>query len=420
MSHTTAICRFPALLAALVGSLLMLQAGVGGEMSLLPEPGGASPDQYRLAWWAEGIAEAPAEPLVQPPGPEEKAAAPPPPPPTLAARRPLVRLAGMPNMFGDFFGATGQIQTFTFDTQQGLWVRGAIDIPSAGGSGRVKIAENNKALPMNRAFFVYNHYENALAASGGVGAPRSFSIDRYTLGLEKTFCCDRWSAEVRMPFSSVYRFSTDSFHVEDGEVGNLTVSLKRLLWSNEITAVVAGLGVNVPTGSDVTGHLDGTDFAVRNQAVHLLPYAGLLRAPNDRWFLHGFLQTDIATNGNRVELDGQSLGMLTEQNLLHVDLSLGRWLYRNPRAYRLSGLAAVAEFHYGTTLQDADVVSGLAGRSAIAISNPFNRLDIPDLTMGLHAEIAKTSVRVGAIFPLKDDPDRGFDTEIQVSVNRRF
>jgi len=105
-----------------------------------------------------------------------------------------------------------------------------------------------------------------------------------------------------------------------------------------------------------------------------------------------------------------------------LDLEIGRWLYRNPRAPWLSGVACVVEFHYTTTLQDADSVTAIVGLDSLTFGNSANRMDVPNLTVGLHGEIAdRTLLRVGGVFPLDDDADdRFFDAELQVQVERRF
>ena len=65
-------------------------------------------------------------------------------------------------------------------------------------------------------------------------------------------------------------------------------------------------------------------------------------------------------------------------------------------------------------------MSGNVGNDYLELRNMFNRTDISNLTAGLHAEIGKTTVRVGGVFPLQDEPSRQFDAEVQLSVNRRF
>jgi hypothetical protein len=44
-----------------------------------------------------------------------------------------------------------------------------------------------------------------------------------------------------------------------------------------------------------------------------------------------------------------------------------------------------------------------------------------NLTSGLQAQLGPlTALRVGAVVPLRNTPDRVFDSEIQVSLNRKF
>jgi hypothetical protein len=330
----------------------------------------------------------------------------------LAARSPMIRLGGLPNMFGDSFGPQLQVCDVS-----GC---GLVDLPPPGGTRRVKISENNKSLPMDRVFFSYNHYQNAIDATvAGLGT-QSFPIDQYTFGVEKTFCDKLWSVELRMPFSTTPRIAGTDLTLDSGEVGNLAVIFKRLLFLSQTTAVAIGLPIETPTGSDVSGEGVVNSFVLSNDAVHLAPFIGFLNMPNDRVFCQGFLQMDIAANGNRVIFGDNFLGRLPEQNLLYLDLALGYWLYRNPCARCITGLATIVEYHYTTTLQDAVFVTGSDQFQQLTFGNTFNRMDISNLTVGLHTELGKTTVRVGGVFPLGGASNRLFDAEVQVSVNRRF
>jgi len=398
------------------------------QLALAQQP--APPREVDTAAAAE-VPPSPAPPPPLPPpaaAPEQGRAEPErvsaaPPRRALASRSPILRLASVPNMLGDFFDQGAQARTPGGPSAMA-------DLPTAGGGRRVKIAENNKALPMNRCYFMYQHFHNALDANPNLltpGAGRAFSVDRYTIGLEKTFFDHCWSVDVRMPFSSDYGMATDGFAVEGGEIGNLAIIVKRLLVANECGAVAAGMGIDVPTGSDVEGLVTPVDFTLHNDAVHLSPYVGFLYAPTCRLFCLGFAQVDVATGGNRVDyVDTRTstpgtFGKLTEQTLLYLDLSTGYWLYRNPCGSGLTGLASMVEFHYTTTLQDADVVSGDVAGANFQFGNFTNRLDVVNLTVGLQAEISGcTSLRVGGIFPLDESPERPFDAEFHVSLDRRF
>jgi hypothetical protein len=341
------------------------------------------------------------------------------------------RLAGTPNMFGDFFNNVGGsvLAVVGFDNAMA-------DLPLAAGSRRAKIAEDDNALPQDRVFFLYNHFQDALHARsnlGGVGPfERQFSVDRYTLGIEKTLLNNVWSVEVRMPLAGQTDFNTPFFAVSGGDVGNLAVIVKRLIYSSESTAASIGLGIDTPTGSDVSGFATAPPpisktafFSVRNDAVHLLPYAGIVRAPTDRFFWEGFVQVDIATNGNQVSYQnnaGPGTGQLSEQNLLYLDLATGYWLYRNPCACWITGLAGMVELHYTTTLQDATLVQiPSPPLPAVGFSNFSNRVDILNLTVGIHTELTNHTIcRVGAVLPLRANDDRSFNSELQVQLERRF
>jgi hypothetical protein len=147
---------------------------------------------------------------------------------------------------------------------------------------------------------------------------------------------------------------------------------------------------------------------------------GFLTEPNDRLFCEGFLQVDVATNGNRVLFGDHDLGRLTEQTLLYVDLALGYWVHRNPYSRYITGLAPMVEYHYTTTLENAPIVSGTDGYQFLQFGNTYNRQDISNLTVGLHTELGKTTVRVGGAFPLSGTSNRLYDGEVLLSVDRRF
>jgi hypothetical protein len=331
----------------------------------------------------------------------------------LASRGPVVRLASVPNMFGSAASYSLQVSDFSGT--------GSVDLPPpGGGQGSAKLSENDKAMPMDRVFFYYNYFHNAMDAFQ-MGTPAgAYSIDQYTIGAEKTFRDGLWSAEIRFPFNQIPSYADTEFATDTGDIGNLAVIIKRLLVKTDTTAVAAGMGIGTPTGSDTRGQGITSNFEIRNDAVHLSPFVGMLSMPSERLFYEGFLQVDVATNDDPVVFGGQELGKLHEQTMLFVDLSVGYWLYRNPCGCPITGVAPVLEYHYASTLQDADIVTGSDGYQVLSYGNIYNRLDISNITVGLHTELGKTTVRVGGVFPLETGANRYFDAEVQVSINREF
>jgi hypothetical protein len=314
-------------------------------------------------------------------------------------------------------------------------IGGAFDIPGAGGSRRVKIGENNSPIPQDRFFFMYNHFHNVLEFSETPDAQvpipqtitRRFPIDRYILGVEKTFLDEWWSVELRMPFNSSFDIATPDVAVDGGDYGNLAVIVKRLLYMDDSLAMAVGLGIDTPTGSSVESRIGQASFRFENDALHLLPYFGAVMQPGDNLFFTGFLQVDIATGGNEVLAgpvgrQGQSIGDLVEQNLLYVDLGGGYWLYRNDYAEWVNGIAGLLEFHYTTSLQDSDSLFVQTPTLQTVLSNPLNRFDVVNVSAGLNFAFGTAAnLRVAGVFPLGDEPDnRFFDSEVQVQFNHRY
>ena len=116
------------------------------------------------------------------------------------------RLTHVPDMFGDSFlhGQTLKVTQILADPANSITT--TLDLPVAGGS-HLLVAENNKALPTDRVYVNYNHFENALlyrvnqtTLAGTSTLDQRVSVDRGTFGLEKTFLDGSWSAEIRVPF----------------------------------------------------------------------------------------------------------------------------------------------------------------------------------------------------------------------------
>ena len=107
---------------------------------------------------------------------------------------------------------------------------------------------------------------------------------------------------------------------------------------------------------------------------------------------------------------------LADQTLLYLDASAGYWWYQSTDDSGLTGLASVVELHYTTTLNDADTANLTGG----FIGNLDNRFDVLNLTAGVHSEWSgNTAIRFAVVVPLDRD-ERFFDSEMQVSIIRRY
>ncbi len=342
-----------------------------------------------------------------------------------------VRLATLPDMFGDSIIRGGAL-TLTSLTPE---LQTTTDVALAGGSRGLKIAEHNKAIPADRIYFNYQHFHNVLDANleSPIGTPvasNNFSVDRYTLGLEKRFGQGLWSVELRMPFTGGYDFNGPLGLVQHsaGEVGNLSAIIKRLIYYDACTSVCVGLGVETPTGSDfrsdIFGPVSTVSYQVSNDAVHLHPYIGVLRSPSDDFFFHGFAQLDLSLNGNRVsfvDAIATDFGRYTDQTLLYIDVGGGCWLYRNPCAPMLTGVASLVEFHYTTAVSDSDNIVGASGLQSFTQTQTSGSVDVVNISAALHVELARDlGVRAGVVAPITNNDDRLFDSEIGAQLLYRF
>jgi hypothetical protein len=340
-------------------------------------------------------------------------------------------------MHGQFFSS----QTFAFCNPY-LNVKAYGEVPVLG---RLAIAENNSALPDDRVFFIYSHFNSALQASvadvgAGLVESRGINFDRYTVGFEKTFFCGRSSIELRMPmFGNPDSVFDTGFSTNGVGLGNLAIISKMLVYQSCTTAVAVGTGTGIPTGDDATFLLDQDMFRIRNDAVHVAPYIAFWSAPQcgwsgrrcgpSRWFNQGFLQVDVPIEGNRVDVREvtpwtggfNDLGKLNEQALLFVDFSTGYWWYRNPASMGITAVSSALELHYVGALQDADTVAGTALSTDFVFGNDVNRFDVVNLTVGLDIELKnRLDLRVAGVVPLTDDDNRFFDSEVRASINYHF
>ena len=339
-------------------------------------------------------------------------------------QRYLARMSRAPDMFGDSrVPLTARIQNANrneFD----------VNLPFGGGSHRFK-NEHGQALPTDRVFGLYHHFENAINVTplepGTSSASRD--LDRFTLGFEKTFLDGNASVELRLPMSSTVGVSTPDIVYRSETVGDLVVTLKGLLYADDEQAWSMGLAVVTPTGRDVTvvsptSGASGASLKLENDAAHFVPFIAFQATPTDDFFIHSYLQLDTPTNpysAQSVVTTGPTSPSsvrnfrVTDQTLLYADIALGHWWFRDAEAQFLSGLASLLELHYTTALTSPDQVS--LKDNFVSFGSQSSGNDVVNLTIGLHAEFARsTSLRVGYVTPLRNDNHRYFDNEITVAL----
>jgi hypothetical protein len=299
-----------------------------------------------------------------------------------------------------------------------------VNLPSPGGVvGRLKIAEDTSPMPRDRLIFDYNYFDGVPLA-GGVG------INRFTPGFEKTFADGWMSFEMKFPIAA----TLDSTITEggltstnNGEFGNMLLTWKSLIVLRDTWALSGGLTVAPPTADDVSVvSPDGTPLVrVLNRSTHLGPFLGFLWTPSDRWFTQGFLQYDVASNGNPVYInqtmagtDLAEAGNLVDTPFQYLDVGVGYWAYRgNDRFQRLSGWAITSELHWNRSLRESATIESGNWR----IGQSASVVETFDLTVGTHLEFYDlTTVTFGYCVPLGGGMDRQFNGELRLMVNRRF
>jgi hypothetical protein len=330
-----------------------------------------------------------------------------------------------PFMIGDSFGGSSLLY---FDDSL---FSASVEVPRGGGAGPQKICENSSPIPVCRAFVNYHFFANAVRANTDFGAGMATEMDvhRTTLGWEQCFADGLWSIELRVPFAS----TIDNEQIfarnmrEDIEFGQITTTLKALLYQTDTWATSAGLSVNAPTANDfrVLGTPNGpVVLQVNDQSTHLQPFLGYLATPDDYWFIQAFAQLDIDTRGNDIlyrsggTLD--NIGTAQDQTLAYLDVSIGYWLYRDyGRRSGITGIAPMLELHYTTTLEDTDVVTSPDG--FVEFRNPYNRQDVLNCTIGMQFLIGDSSVfTIAGSAPTEDFPDRFFDGEVMALYSWLF
>jgi hypothetical protein len=303
----------------------------------------------------------------------------------------------------------------------------SMDIPLTAAATRRRISKNSSVLPADRLIISYQHFHKALSVETvhpvAGSSRRVMDLDRMTIGFEKTFFNGRSSIDVRLPVNSRFDVATTDLELTNGRLGNTSLVLKHLYYETDTISLGIGLGIDAPTGSDGRVVLPNTEVVVANDAFHALPYLGLLFTPTDDWVVQAFAQVDIPLNGNEIEIttpsNGSVFGQFEERELLFLSLSVAHWLYQDPDAAHLNGLAAMLELHHTTSLDDGERVTLAALTDSYELRDPHSVYQNLNMATGLQAQIGMTEFRAAMVFPLLGE-NRPFDAEVLLQINRRY
>lgn len=351
------------------------------------------------------------------------------------------RLSRTPDMLGDSFQPPFLL-TLQPQGPGGTFVKSHLSL--AAGSARAKVSEHNKALPHDRIYFNYNHFQNAVQRTAFIDGVtqivgQTANVDRFTLGGERTLFNGDMSIAMQLPLTSfpdadvtlpglgpAGRFKSDM-----GIAGNLSVVGKQLLVNSEDLLVSCGLGIELPTGADASVLSETNLFSVENESLFLQPFVALTLDNGDA-FVHSFLQLDVDVGASPLtitDLTGAAAtiaaGEITQPTLVHWDTTTGIWLARSEEARGITGIAAIAEFHLSSAVSSPEQLSGdvstLTGPSDFVLAPGSSRYTVSYVTAGIHAEIGQNqSLRVAGVFPLHNGVQQFFDSEVLVQFGRRY
>jgi hypothetical protein len=192
------------------------------------------------------------------------------------------------------------------------------------------------------------------------------------------------------------------------------------------------------------------EISAKNQTVTLSPFLAYA-AQRKRFFHQAFAQIDVPANSSdaSARISGMVSPVLTPpptplapipvgltqdfgvqtQTLMRLNLGAGYFLYQGTGRDRIRSVSALFEMHYTTTLIDAKreeitlLEYDYLGESlpvTLTVGNIENRVDILNAGGGLAIQLAKTTIIAGVMAPLRNAPERPFDTEINFQVQRQF
>ena len=340
--------------------------------------------------------------------------------------------SGSPGMLGDSYIRSIRLR---FTSLAGVTETA---IPSGG---RYRFADHTSPIPQDRFFVNYHYFHNALQTQtqvNGIGQviiqDSSGGVNTFVLGVEKTLFTPNFSIEFRLPF---FKGSAQNdaplgvaINTESPDVGNLSVTLKSLLYSGNGAVFSAGFGFDLPTAQSVNGSQDNRTnvnvYQFDNNAIYLNAFASVLYNPEGfRWIQAVGQYSTVLNDGNALVFPATI--QVEEQGLIALGVNSGFWCYSNRTAQLLNGIALMAELNYTQSLQSGrDHRINLGGGNSVSIAT--GDISVINLTTGTQFQFGTSSqFRLSVVVPLQkpgSDPlvqiDRFFDFEVSAQYGYVF
>lgn len=281
-----------------------------------------------------------------------------------------------------------------------------VPVQFAGGSIYHKhfsnVTVNNSPFPRDRIYFEYGYFnQTVLQRQLFSPAGREFGMHTYRLGLEKTLFEGMMSVELIVPFLFTNnseipsRFSSLDDRTTT-EFGKLAFGTKVLICDNGRWALSGGLRVEAPTDDGITFPAEFPGFEAKNDDWLFTPYLAAVYR-KDRRFLQTFAGYRIKSSDLNEEFFGTTTGTWhASPNSLLVSMSGGVWMYENPCARVVTGLAPMLELHYLTTTEPP------ATDGVITTATHGENTSMLNITAGLTAKVGESgTAMVGCSVPLR-------------------
>ncbi|MDR1270349.1 MAG: hypothetical protein LBK82_12575 [Planctomycetaceae bacterium] len=317
---------------------------------------------------------------------------------------------GVPEMIGDAAWIPGRSVCVTSQEQSAFFSAPTLLL------SRLNLAEHFNAEIKNRIWFDYRRINNATSINA-TDFRKSRTVDQFTFGLETSLNrCS--SVEVRIPLFN--QFASKQFEIPNRsagsatELGNLSLIFKHLLArSNELT-FSGGIGVVFPTAENWRL----SNAMLKNETYYLVPYFSLQWHPNEDFFGHFLVQTDVPISGNKLRFSDEML-TINESTIVRLGWQLGRWFYRNELGSHSCRLGGFLELDWTITTNQADNGQISDDWGNVFIRSTINKPQPLHIVMGIPVLFGQLTITNAVILPITDN-HRSFSVCYDFSLSRRF